>query len=393
MTKGIAKRYREELLEHVVPFWLAHSIDAEHGGYFNCLDRDGSVWDADKFFWMQGRELWMWATLCLRIERRPEWIEAARCGADFLRKHCLNDAGRVHFAVTREGRPLLKPRDLFAESFVAIGMAAYGSLTGEPWATELALHCYRTYIERADLDETHDASQYPGARPVRMHGMSFIRTAMSQEMRAHLADDLFDRQIERGIGDVLGLHVRDGTLFENVSPDGRPLPGPMGRLLMPGHAVESAGFILLEGQRRGRTDWIEHSADVIERALDAGWDREFGGIYYFIDDQHPQNRKLEWDMKLWWVHTECLFATALAWRLTGRRAMLEWFERIDRWSWRHFPDREHGEWYGYLRRDGSVSLPLKGSMWKCFFHLPRVLLNVSEILDSNKVIAASETRS
>ena len=39
-----------------------------------------------------------------------------------------------------------------------------------------------------------------------------------------------------------------------------------------------------------------------------------------------------------------------------------------------FADEEHGEWYGYLHRDGRVSVPLKGNLWKGPFHLPRMQL-------------------
>ena len=35
-------------------------------------------------------------------------------------------------------------------------------------------------------------------------------------------------------------------------------------------------------------------------------------------------------------------------------------------------DPEHGEWFGYLHRDGRLSSALKGSLWKSFFHLPRM---------------------
>jgi N-acylglucosamine 2-epimerase len=42
------------------------------------------------------------------------------------------------------------------------------------------------------------------------------------------------------------------------------------------------------------------------------------------------------------------------------------------WSIDHFADPQHGEWYGYLHRDGSPSSSLKGSLWKSFFHLPRM---------------------
>ena len=46
---------------------------------------------------------------------------------------------------------------------------------------------------------------------------------------------------------------------------------------------------------------------------------------------------------------------------------------------------EYGEWYGYLHRDGSVSTPLKGNIFKGPFHLPRCLmeniLQIQEILE------------
>ena len=51
----LAEKYKKELLEQVVPFWLEHSQDRQCGGYFTCLLRDGKVFDTDKFIWLQGR--------------------------------------------------------------------------------------------------------------------------------------------------------------------------------------------------------------------------------------------------------------------------------------------------------------------------------------------------
>ena len=51
------------------------------------------------------------------------------------------------------------------------------------------------------------------------------------------------------------------------------------------------------------------------------------------------------------------------------------------WAYRHFPDPEHGEWYGYLHRDGRISVRLKGNLWKGPFHLPRMQLMGWRILE------------
>ena len=49
----VRRRYERELLERVVPFWEAHSVDRECGGFITCLDRDGSAYDTFKHLWMQ----------------------------------------------------------------------------------------------------------------------------------------------------------------------------------------------------------------------------------------------------------------------------------------------------------------------------------------------------
>ena len=68
--KVLAEQYRSELFDSVLPFWLKNSQDKEYGGYFSCLDRDGSVYDTDKFVWLQGREIWLFSMLYNKVENR-----------------------------------------------------------------------------------------------------------------------------------------------------------------------------------------------------------------------------------------------------------------------------------------------------------------------------------
>lgn len=66
--KKLAEQYKNELLDNVLPFWLRHSQDFECGGYYTCLDRDGRVFDTDKFIWLQGREIWLFSMLYNKVE-------------------------------------------------------------------------------------------------------------------------------------------------------------------------------------------------------------------------------------------------------------------------------------------------------------------------------------
>ncbi|MDO9614564.1 MAG: AGE family epimerase/isomerase, partial [Bacteroidota bacterium] len=99
--KKLAEQYRDELLQKVVPFWENHSKDEQFGGYFTCLDRQGNVFDTDKFIWLQGREVWMFATLYNKVEQRPEWLEMASHGARFLQEHGHDANLNWYFSLTR----------------------------------------------------------------------------------------------------------------------------------------------------------------------------------------------------------------------------------------------------------------------------------------------------
>ncbi len=68
-----------------------------------------------------------------------------------------------------------------------------------------------------------------------------------------------------------------------------------------------------------------------------------------------------------------MIATWLAYRLTGGGRYAEWYRQVHNWSFSHFADPQYGEWYGYLHRDGRISSPVKGTMYKGPFHLPRML--------------------
>ena len=90
----LAKQYKDELLENVLPFWINNSQDKEYGGYFSCLNRDGSVFDTDKFIWLQGREVWLFAMLYNKVEKRQEWLDCAIQGAEFLKKYGITGTSR-----------------------------------------------------------------------------------------------------------------------------------------------------------------------------------------------------------------------------------------------------------------------------------------------------------
>ena len=185
--------------------------------------------------------------------------------------------------------------------------------------------------------------------------------------------------------DALPEYMRDAAAeaYELVTRtlDGQLSDSFEGRQITPGHAIEAMWFIMDLGKRLGRLDLIEKAKNTTLTMLDYGWDKEFGGIYYFMDRKGCPPQQLEWDQKLWWVHIETLISLLKGYHLTGDQQCLEWFNKVHDYTWTHFKDTEHPEWFGYLNRRGEVLLPLKGGKWKGCFHVPRGLYQCWTVLE------------
>ncbi len=376
---GLAAFYRRALLEDVVPFWLRHGLDREHGGFMTCLDRDGSVLDTDKSIWFQGRAGWMFASLWLTVERREEWLEASRSCVDFIRRHGHADSGKMWFSVTREGRPLRMRRYVFSEAFASMAHAAFARATGDARAAEDAVRAFAFY-RRHSFEPGVMPSKLEPTRPSKGLSPLMIGVVTAQELRLHLGEvKVSGRTCTEWIDAFIGEIERDfvkrehRALMEAVGPDGALLDHLDGRTLNPGHAIECAWFIMNEGRLRGDARWVGLGVEILDWMWDRGWDPVHGGLLYFTDVEGKPVQEYWHDMKFWWPHCEAILATLLAWLLTGDERHATRHRMVHEWSFRHFPDPRHGEWFGYLHRDGSVSQPAKGNLFKGPFHLPRML--------------------
>lgn len=379
----IAEKYRRNLLDDVIPFWMTHSPDREKGGYFTCLDRYGRVYDTDKFVWLQGREVWMFSHLYNQLEKRPEWLEMALLGANFLEKHGQDPDGNFYFSLTRDGRPLVQPYNIFSDCFAAMAFGELAKATGISRYVDIALKSFNNIIGRYDNPKGQWSKAFPGTRPLKGFSLPMILSNLASLLDHLLDDSVIEKITADCIREVMDIfYVKEyGVILENVTPNGIFSDTFEGRLLNPGHAIEAMWFMMDLAASSGDMQLAGTARDITLTTLERGWDEEYGGIYYFLDVKGHPPQQLEWDQKLWWVHIETLISLAKGYRLTGDPRCLDWFEKVDAYTWSHFPDPEHGEWYGYLNRRGEVLLPLKGGKWKGFFHVPRGLLQVAATLN------------
>ena len=375
--------YRNGLLEDVLPFWMRHCVDREHGGFIMSLDRDGSIVDTDKGTWQQGRFTWLLGELYNNVEARDEWLELAKHGAKFMDEHCFDPSdGRMWFHVTREGEPIRKRRYGYSESFAAI---AYGELfkaTGEELYAEKARRTFQGFIDH-NLDPQGVDPKFTGVRPMKSLGFPMITIVTAQELRDSInlpnAEEWIDRSIETICRDHLKPDIQ--CVMETVGSNGEIIDHFDGRTLNPGHAFEGAWFIMQEGKLRGDDDLVKTGCQMLDWSWAHGWDDEHGGILHFVDLKGGPVQEYWHDMKFWWPQVEAVIATLLAFTLTGDPKYAAWHRQVHDWAHRHFPDPEEGEWFGYLHRDGSISSTLKGNLWKGPFHIPRMQLVCWQLLE------------
>ena len=368
--------YRDMLLGNLLPFWIKHGIDREYGGFTIMLDRDGSLLDTDKGLWQHGRFTWLLGELYNHIEKRPDWLDLAKHGADFIEKFGFDRRGdgRMYFHLDREGRPIRKRRYAFSESFTAIAYGEYAKATGSSYFRQRAIELLEFFV-RWNNTPGLMPPKFTDTRPARGLSAPMIAIVTAQQIRESVGYERATDLIDQAIGDIRKYFVKPDlrVVMEMTGPNGEIYDHFDGRTLNPGHSIEAAWFIMNEGKYRGDRDLIRLGCDMLDWMWERGWDPEYGGLLYFRDLYNKPVQEYWHDMKFWWPQNEAEIATLMAYQLTGDARYEKMHRMVHEWSFQHFPDPEYGGWFGYLHRDGSLSAPLKGNLYKGPFHIPRML--------------------
>ncbi len=377
----IHRTYSKLLWEGIVPFWFEHGIDREYGGVLSCMTEEGRRLNTDKYMWSQWRWVWMLSRLYNR-SGRPELLDTAAAAVRFLLAHGRDDAGRWLFAISREGHPLEGPTSIFADCFAIYGLSEYYRARPDPEALDVALATWRRVrarVEEPDFAETAPEPPEPGRR---LHSIPMILLEVSHELSITTGAPEIARAADDYAARILDKHVRPelGVLVENLSWDYSVLPPPAGAIVDPGHAIESMWFVLHWARAKGNGAAIRRAVEVIRWHVEKGWDPEYGGLFLEIDARGGIGQRPNAAKKVWWPHTEALYALLLAGSLTGERWCEEWFDRVEEWSIRHFLLPDGREWRQRLDRAGNpvtslIALPVKDP-----FHLPRAASLILDIV-------------
>jgi N-acylglucosamine 2-epimerase len=383
-----ARFYREHLFEDIVPFWLAHARDRQCGGYATCLNRDGSVHDWTKLcMWNSGRIIWTFSHLYNELEPNPQWLDMARHGIDFVLEHGFTNEGRMWYSLTREGKPLEGPQDVFTELFHAAGFSEYARATGDETLGQRAWELLRAVWKRLQAPGQAHQPLLSESVPVRMFGHPLILLNVLDEVRRFRQRPEMPAMIDQCLAWIFDLHTdrQHRACFELVGWDGGAAPSYWGRKVCPGHMIEAGIFVIHEGQHRGSDALVESGVQFIEWGFNHGWDTEFGGLCNDIDIEGkpvPDSGAFLYQSKLWWQHAEALYGLLLAYSITGREHLLAAYRQVHDYTFSHFADKERGEWFALLDRRGNRIDDAKGTSRKSIFHVGRNCFHCLGLLEN-----------
>ena len=395
MDKALLSSQQEWIraeLDRCINFWLTNGWDRENGGVYTCLDRWGKIYSTDKSVWMQGRCAWTFSYLCKIYGVKQEWLDFAKSCLDFMEDHCINrEAGnRMYFVVTADGKPLRQRRYFHSEGFYAIANAEYYGVTGEKIHLERAKAAYDMYwnlYQGLMKDPTGLGPKgIPETRSGRALAYPMIYLNMSSVLRRVDPEGaaLYDERSKVCVNEIFQYHHKPDMrcTLETVGLNGEFFGDVTeGRVVNPGHDIECSWFLMEYANYLGDKQLHKQAETVFNYAIEAGWDKEYEGLLYFIDCKGLPPEAYEHDMKLWWPHNEILIASMMAYRDTGDESFYNWFTKTLDYCKQYLADPENGEWYGYLRRDGKPTMPsTKGSTFKGPFHLPRALTMVDQMI-------------
>lgn len=375
--------YRAELLERTVPFWMKHAIDWKHGGILTCISDEGQVLSTDKYMWSQLRAIWTFSALYNHIEARQEWLDVARHIFGFAKRYGRDKDGRWVFAVDEQGSVLQGATSIYADGFAIYGLTELARVTGDQEVIALALETYENVQRRLAHPGSYETAPYPLPEGVKAHGVSMIFSLVFHELGRLLNDEAILSAGLQQAEEVMTAFLRpdQGLLYEYVTLHNTLIDSPQGRAIVPGHAIESMWFMIHIYRYWENKSRIDEAMATIKRHIEYGWDEQYEGILLSRDAAGGDPWWPFADSKLWWPHTEALYALLLAYENSGDDWALEWFEKVHNYAFGHYPVPSYGEWTQKLDRQGkqftqTVALPVKDP-----FHLPRSLIYCTVVLE------------
>lgn len=373
---------KEFLIGHIksiMGFYHPHCIDNETGGFFQHFKDDGSIYDFDTRHLVSSTRFIFNYSMAAMQFNNVEYIDTAKHGIDYLRKHHLNkDTGG--YAWTMNGKEVLDSTNYcYGLAFVLL---AYST------AYKAGIKEAKNYIEETfDLMEKHFWSKDHELYSDEISSdWSIVTNYRGQNANMHTCEALIQafestneqKYLDRALLIAKNICIRqaglaDGLIWEHYDTNwqinwsyNKDTPDDLFRPwgFQVGHLTEWAKLLIIL-ERHADEDWlVSRAQELFDDAIEMGWDEKSEGLVYGFA---PNGDVCDND-KYFWVQAESLAAAAVLANRTGDDYYWEWYERIWEFSWKHMVDHEYGAWFRILDSKNKKYDNLKSPAGKVDYH-------------------------
>ena len=410
MQKEEIKKYLKEAESHLVnellPFWTSRMIDRENGGYITHFDEFGSDSGEDeKSLIAQSRSVYTLSSAHRSGYGEGELAEMAAHGVDFMiQKMWDKREGGFFWMMDRAGNVKMDQKILYGHSFAIYCLSEYTLATGDPRGREYAelsfdliqKHCtdtlYGGYFEMFDRDWSLAG---PGSKggdrktlDVHMHLMEAFTTlyecSQKEVHRRKLIEDI-EILLQRM------MHPEYKTGIPQFTADWKPAPqikfdivwgwdrytgkgekDNSGDNTCYGHNAEFAWLLrhALDILGIDQNRYLQFFASIFDHTIDHGIDAEYGGV--FVEGAHSggvYDREKEF-----WQQAEVMIGLLDACLLFENEKYWTAYKNVHAFVFNRVINRNVGEWYPLLTRQGEPIWRHMGHSWKINYHSVRSMI-------------------
>lgn len=383
----LCSELKDELTSRILPYWMAHTLDHEHGGFAGRITHENEiVRGAEKGVVLNARILWTFSA-SHRILGGDRYRSIANRAYDYLTTAFRDEQhGGYYWMLTHDGRPADDRKHVYAQAFVLYGLTEYYRASGRQAALDEAIGLFER-IERYAHDPDHGG--YHEAFDRKWVLLEDVRLSAKDEherksMNTHLHvieayTNLYRAWPDAGLRTQLHsltdlfitriLDPETGHFHLFMDEEWRPKSGTVSF----GHDIEASWLLLDAAEVVGDDDLRQRvrdvSIDVAHVTLEEGQDED-GGLF----NEGGPGGVVDTD-KDWWPQAEAVVGFLRAYEETGDCAFAEAAQASWTFIKRHIIDEVNGEWFGRVSREGvAYDGEDKVGPWKCPYHNGRACL-------------------
>lgn len=394
MLGEFRKELEMELKGNILPFWMTHSPDREHGGFAgyishtNCVDPK-----ANKGIVMHARVLWTFSAAYRKYADKA-FLQMATRAYDYIRDYFTDrKSGGVFWELDYRGKPVTTRKQVYAMAFTIYAMAEYWQACGETEALDAAV---RLFLETEEHALDRQRNGYTEALSREWEAVADVRLSEKDanerktmnthlhvlEAYTHLFRVWKDPALKQALNNVINLFLEKfidpvtwhlHLFFDddwNLKSD----------LISFGHDIECSWLLDEAAAVLGEKELSERCGAIavnMARENFGGLDDEHGLIYELF----PGENRVDGD-RHWWPQAEALVGYFNAFQLSGDE---EFFHRslgIWRFIKEKIIDHTYGEWLWGVKSNGLPDTGReKAGFWKCPYHNSRACLEVMKRID------------